>query len=136
MKKQSSQSHSEVVLTPGDGGLSGPKAQPQPLQSLALGESPKRSSASVQTEQPKASTHLGEVQSSSGNQSVLTAQKESTTPKLTLAGTLNWVLIGLQKYGLVDVVLNTGANRYEIHLPVSTWNLENNLLVLTESENK
>ncbi len=127
-------SHSARVLTVSAGGLSAQKVKPPQSQSLARGESPRPSSALAQADKQKPSTPRGGLRLTSGNKSVLTAQKESTTPRLTLAGTLNWVLIGLQKHGLIDVVLNTDANRYEIHLPVSTWNLENNLLVLTESE--
>jgi len=132
MSKITSKSPSEAVLTPGGGGSLGQIAPPQPSPLLAPGESPKPSSVLAQAEKPKTSTHHGKLRLSNGGQSALTAQKELTTPKSTLAGTLNWALIGLQKYGAIDVVLNMDANRYEIHLPVSTWTLDNDLLILAE----
>ena len=126
-------SNSEAVLTAGAGGS--PEATPQtPLSSsLRLGGNLGLSSALAPDTR---STPHGGPQSGSGKKPALTGKSESTTPNLTLAGTLNWVLAFLIRRKLIVFGLVRDANGqpeyYQARFPVSTWEMRDNLLVLTD----
>lgn len=133
--KNIQKSNLETALAHGGGGLSAQKAQLPPLQSLARAEIPEPSSALAQEERLHNSIHPGNPQLSNGGENVLTEEKGSTIPNLTLAATANWVLTILNKRGLIRFVLNNESGNYEAHFPVSTWKLtENNVLTLAEKD--
>lgn len=122
------------ALTAGDGGLFAPKAKLPLSQSLARGESHEPSSALARQAQQKTYTPLGAASSTNYSKDVLTEKSGSSTANYQhLVGTLNWVLARLRHLKLIDFVLNTEDNRYEIWLPVSTWVEKDTVLYLAKN---
>ena len=122
----------EQVLTVGDGGSSGPKAQGQPSPSLAPEETQPVSSTLAQPEQRPTSTHPGSQPSDNGGKPVLTVKNGSTIPNSTLAGTANWVLTLLSKRKLITFSLVHGANGdfYSARFGTKDWIVKSGVLTL------
>lgn len=139
MAKHTPKSRLGKVLNNGGGGLSGQTAPTQPLPLLAQGESLTHSLQSAQAEPQATSTHRGDLQSSNGAKPVLTEPRGSTTPKSTLAGTLNWsvrMLAHRQLAKVEEVRDEDGAlEGYVVRLSAENWVLTpDNLLALKDTE--
>ena len=137
MAKSTRKSRLGEVLNNGGGGLSDQTAQTQPLPLLAQGASLIPSSQSAQAEVLNTSTPHGDLQSSNGKKPVLTESSGSTTPILTLVGTLNWavrMLVHREMAKVEEVRDEDGAlEGYVIRLATENWVLTpDNLLALKE----
>ena len=139
MAKHTQKSHSDAVLNNGGGGLSGQIAPTLPLLLLAQDANQIPSSQSAQTAVLNTYTPHGDPQSSNGKKPAPVEPKGSTTPRSTLAGTLNWavrMLVHRELAKVEEVRDEDGAlEGYVIRLAAENWVLTpDNLLALKAEE--